>query len=96
MSHAATKTSILANFFPCLLHHWRVTYIMTWSPWVQVISAEVERNLGASACSSGSPSLLHIHTTQSSAALALLTPIFPRVSNPEPNLSARSGSDQIV
>ena len=76
MSHAATKTSILANFFPCLLHHWRVTYIMTWSPWVQVISAEVERNLGASACSSGSPSLLHIHTTQSSAALAHLAPIY--------------------
>jgi hypothetical protein len=44
---------------------------MTWSPSVQAISAEVDRNLGASACSSGSSSFLDItKNAQSSAAFA--------------------------
>jgi hypothetical protein len=44
---------------------------MTWSPSVQAISAEVDRNLGASACSSGSSSFLDItRNAQSSAAFA--------------------------
>jgi hypothetical protein len=44
---------------------------MTWSPSVQAMSAEVDRNLGASACSSGSSSFLDItKNAQSSAAFA--------------------------